>query len=210
MPREHAGPHDLTPNPWDELANCSPSTIAAVMGAPMPDDKRAEWVEPCSAANSILTPAGGGSDEPELSKTSGIAKDSPGGTQQPSPEGSPVDPALSSEADASEYEELQELRAANATLRKALDVRTEYHVFIQQRDEARIKATELGDILRELVYMLPRCDNHPDRPATRAWVRGAGRYCDECGTKVGMLPVHEYPRAAAVRKAVALIAKGNL
>jgi hypothetical protein len=264
--------------------------------------ERAERVEPNSAAGSVLTPAGGGSDEPELSKTSGIAKDSPGGTQQPSPEGSPVDPALSSEArvvdrcsyvrgemrdgallpvgrcalatghdgahfmldldatggiraeriepalvcrcsqiqaddprrhfkgcpmreelpemappsgepkhsskdDVSEYEELQELRAANATLRKALDVRTEYHTFVQQRDEARIKATELGDILRDLVYTLPRCDNHPDRPATRAWVRGAGRYCDECGTKVGMLPVHEYPRAAAVRKAQALLEK---
>jgi hypothetical protein len=54
--------------------------------------------------------------------------------------------------------------------------------------------------LRDLVDALPRCDQHPDRPDTRAVVRGSTRYCDACGTGVP-----EYPRASPLRRAVALL-----
>jgi hypothetical protein len=54
-----------------------------------------------------------------------------------------------------------------------------------------------------LVESLPKCDNHPDRPATRAWRRGAERWCDECALDPsrwrGSYAAHEYPRAAPLR-----------
>lgn len=72
--------------------------------------------------------------------------------------------------------------------------------------------------LAALLDSLPRCDYHRDRPATRAFARGEGRFCDACGaegvpkkkmvdgertreTTWGEAP--EYPRAAAVRAALA-------
>ena len=58
-------------------------------------------------------------------------------------------------------------------------------------------------LLDDLVKSLPKCDRHPDRPATRAWVRGRSRYCDECGSATE--PAHsvpEYPRAAPLRRAL--------
>ena len=56
------------------------------------------------------------------------------------------------------------------------------------------------EILAALVDSLPRCDEHRDRPATRARVRGGRRFCDECGTRDdGRGPVPEYPRAAPLR-----------
>jgi hypothetical protein len=78
-------------------------------------------------------------------------------------------------------------------------VRSDLHAAAIARAEALEKA------LRSLVDTLPRCDQHPDRPATRAWVRGAGRYCDECGLKHEPNPVHEYPRAQPLRNAIALL-----
>jgi hypothetical protein len=92
-----------------------------------------------------------------------------------------------------------DMQMHNATLRKSLEVRTEYHTFVQQRDEARLKATEASVILRELVNTLPRC-KECGKPATRARYLGSGPpCCDEHG-----VDAPEYPRGAAVRKAIAL------
>jgi len=61
---------------------------------------------------------------------------------------------------------------------------------------------DMVELVRELIDTLPKCDRHPDRPATRAWKRGSSRYCDECGTKDVPLNSEppEYPRAEALRK----------
>jgi hypothetical protein len=67
-------------------------------------------------------------------------------------------------------------------------------------DAAEARARGLAATLRALVDSLPKCADC-DRPATRAWHRGADRYCDEHGT-----PVPEYPRAEALRKAQAALA----
>jgi hypothetical protein len=45
-----------------------------------------------------------------------------------------------------------------------------------------------------LVAALPKCDTHPDRPATKAVKRGGGRWCDDCGPLDA-----DYPRAAPLR-----------
>lgn len=73
------------------------------------------------------------------------------------------------------------------------------------RANAKVAAlqTELAReraILAALMDSLPRCDEHRDRPATRARGRGGHRFCDECGTRDdGRGPVPEYPRAAPLR-----------
>jgi hypothetical protein len=74
------------------------------------------------------------------------------------------------------------------------------------REPHRAPCQNVEEILRELVDTLPKCDTHPDRPATRSWGPGRSRYCDECGTRYGEKRDHvaELPSAAAVRKAVAL------
>lgn len=60
---------------------------------------------------------------------------------------------------------------------------------------------ELIDTIRVHLNSLPMCDEC-EFPATRAWGRGRGRWCDKHGTA----PLHgsgdapEYPRAATVRK----------
>jgi hypothetical protein len=66
-----------------------------------------------------------------------------------------------------------------------------------------------AEALRALVNALPKCEQH-GRPATRAWSRGGMRYCDECGTqqhdKNERSEVPDYPRAAPLRAALALLA----
>jgi hypothetical protein len=62
--------------------------------------------------------------------------------------------------------------------------------------------------LRRLIASLPKCDQC-QLPATRAWVRGADRYCDDHGNPEQIVNggVPEYPRAFALRNAVtALVA----
>jgi len=100
--------------------------------------------------------------------------------------------------------------------------------------EARVASLEAA--LRELVESLPKCDVHPDRPATKAFDRGGKRYCDDCGADVRktlkpgevaypLEPYNDdrtgerlyrprtsyeapdYPRAAAVRRALALLSE---
>jgi len=63
-------------------------------------------------------------------------------------------------------------------------------------------------ILRHLVATLPKC-SRCSAPATRAYVRGAERFCDEHGAAgpARTLAVPEYPRAAAIREALALLAE---
>lgn len=58
-----------------------------------------------------------------------------------------------------------------------------------QIDLSRLRA--MGDAI---VDALPRCEEHPDQPATRGRRAGGYRYCDECS---GNVP--EYPHAALVR-----------
>jgi hypothetical protein len=63
----------------------------------------------------------------------------------------------------------------------------------------------LRTALSDLVDALPKCDKHGN-PATRAWRRGDVRYCDECGVFVPpRAPVPEYPHAAPLRRAIALL-----
>lgn len=69
--------------------------------------------------------------------------------------------------------------------------------------EMRERIEALESALTDLIDSLPKCDQCT-RPATRAWERGKGRYCDEDG-----LLVPDYPRAPALRKAIALLAKAD-
>ena len=53
-----------------------------------------------------------------------------------------------------------------------------------------------------LMALLPRCDRHPERPATKAWHRDCARWCDECGDADRAsdgVECPEYPRAPAIR-----------
>jgi hypothetical protein len=72
---------------------------------------------------------------------------------------------------------------------------------------SRERYSKLRDLVADLLATLPACDNHPDRPATRALRRGVERYCDECGSKYPdmLVPVPEYPRAQALRRLVELV-----
>lgn len=81
-------------------------------------------------------------------------------------------------------------------------------------DNKRLRAQHatLRSLAEALVASLPKCDNHPDRPATKAVKRGSGRWCDECGdpkTWRGPYAAHDYPRAAPLRALVAELAKGE-
>lgn len=75
---------------------------------------------------------------------------------------------------------------------------------------------QLRKALRDLVESLPKCTlNFGDvtgceNPATRAWLRGGDRYCDVHGTDSTNPAKHvpEYPRAAPLRTAIALL-KGS-
>jgi hypothetical protein len=70
------------------------------------------------------------------------------------------------------------------------------------------RCAEWRTALSDLVATLPECDYHEvgmpkcRQPATRAWNRGVERFCDEHG---GPLHVPEYPRAAPLRRAIALL-----
>ena len=71
---------------------------------------------------------------------------------------------------------------------------------------AEVSVVALKELLAAtlaLIETLPRCSNHPERPATRAHTRGGDRYCDlpGCGTErpFGLGDVPEYPRAAPLR-----------
>lgn len=83
----------------------------------------------------------------------------------------------------------------------------------------RARAADLEAVLRQLVEAMPPCtavvDVHTGarcgKPATRAYGRGGARYCDDHGCHTGGLigQVHEppdYPRAAPLRLALALLA----
>lgn len=67
------------------------------------------------------------------------------------------------------------------------------------------------EILRELVATLPKCDEC-DLPATKAFRRGEGRWCDNHKMRMHWLAGYEepieapdYPRALALRKAMELL-----
>ena len=103
--------------------------------------------------------------------------------------------------------EVERLRAENETLKAG------EHSECQRANRLAGQVQTLEEavrILEALLASLPKCDNgaHESRPATRAWGRGGERYCDECG-RAQRLPVPDYPRADAVRKAVAFLAERN-
>lgn len=66
----------------------------------------------------------------------------------------------------------------------------------------------LEQAARELLAALPKC-TFCERVATRAWVRGAERYCDEHGRIATGPDVPEYPRAVPMRKLAALVGNGG-
>jgi hypothetical protein len=77
-----------------------------------------------------------------------------------------------------------------------------------QRDQALAKADRLYCDLDEirfvagtLIRSLPKCDQC-EKPATRAWKRGAERWCDEHGQLSG---VSEYPRARPLRALIRVL-----
>jgi hypothetical protein len=94
-------------------------------------------------------------------------------------------------ADHDDIAEAQRLLNAMVAQRRAAGV----------RGDPVVQVAELRRTLRALVDALPRCDNCP-APATRARRRGEGRWCD------GHAPegCPEYPRAAPLRAALALLA----
>jgi hypothetical protein len=85
------------------------------------------------------------------------------------------------------------------------------------REALTAELTALLADAQGLVDALPKCDDCL-RPATRAYFRGGGRYCDEHGTAPGSrfscdAPEYpraapEYPRAAPLRALVARLGKG--
>jgi hypothetical protein len=74
----------------------------------------------------------------------------------------------------------------------------------QERDTALVTAALWKRLAEELLATLPKCDDHPDRPATKAIKRGANRWCDECA------PLDpDYPRAKAIRAIQAALVDGT-
>lgn len=65
------------------------------------------------------------------------------------------------------------------------------------------------EVLRLLVHTLPKCTiDHCGNPATKAWRRGEGRYCDghaDLSPEEGIPP--DYPRTPALREAQELLAE---
>lgn len=71
-------------------------------------------------------------------------------------------------------------------------------------------STDYRTLLKDLVEALPKCEDC-SRPATRAYQRGSFRWCDEHGVYDAgrLMPVPEYPRAPALRAAVAALGKSK-
>jgi hypothetical protein len=132
----------------------------------------------------------------------------------------PYDPALAAQLEAEKARRpslftssAEELRAVLGDLEAALAeagekpgtagivTRTIRRV-IAERNEAR-------DILGRLVETLPRC-SYCENPATRAFRRGGERYCDEHRHNPATgNAAPDYPRAATLREALALLAKAR-
>jgi len=105
-------------------------------------------------------------------------------------------------------------RREAAALQHAADVRVELDEAVYQLEGARqalekerARAQRAEEVLDELVAALPKCDEC-GAPATRAFRRGQGRWCDEHRERPmigGPFPMTivapEYPRAAAIRRA---------
>jgi hypothetical protein len=75
-----------------------------------------------------------------------------------------------------------------------------------ERDEAlgdlaaaKAETAKLRELATALIDALPKCDEC-SKPATRAFRRGEGRWCDACG-----FVAPEYPRAAPLRALMAEI-----
>lgn len=82
-------------------------------------------------------------------------------------------------------------------------------MYSQDLADAVTEIRELRAALSDLIESLPKCEKH-GRPATRALMRGSDRYCDECGAEDEHHPeVPEYPRAAPLRRAIALLKGGG-
>lgn len=81
-------------------------------------------------------------------------------------------------------ETLGELEAAE----EAIDALRTY------RDEQLAAHAETKRLAEAIIASLPKCDRHPDRPATKAYARGGTR-CDECGRD----NAPDYQRAAPLR-----------
>jgi hypothetical protein len=81
--------------------------------------------------------------------------------------------------------------------------------FIRFREETPTDAdlNQVADILRQLYTSLPKCDGDPDKgetcghPATKAWRRGEGRWCDLHAPE----GCPDYPRAEALRRAAKIL-----
>jgi hypothetical protein len=79
----------------------------------------------------------------------------------------------------------------------------------QQPKIGRLEAELAAERARTdaLLSALPKCDYHPDRPATKSICRGADRFCDECGRDpkrwIGPYAVPDLPRAAPLRAILA-------
>lgn len=79
---------------------------------------------------------------------------------------------------------------------------------IVEIDAARALLTRAATTIRKHLEALPKCDRSDlgcQRPATRAYRRGEGRWCDEHGYDPHGSPP-EYPRAKTVRELTALLA----
>lgn len=107
----------------------------------------------------------------------------------------------------------------------AIGARAERDAAIKERHEALAETRSLRagltsavreraealSALADIVATQPKCDEC-DAPATRAFRRGEGRWCDDHGERwlAGYkhpVPAPEYPRAKALRRAVAMLAE---
>ena len=93
---------------------------------------------------------------------------------------------------------------------KQLELDAQVPVLLEAVQENLQRALRAERQRNALLKSLPKCDalyvQHEDRPATKAWMRGDHRYCDECAqhdrNSAGE-PPPDYPRAEAIRDILA-------
>ena len=68
-----------------------------------------------------------------------------------------------------------------------------------------LREAETWRLVEALIEALPKCTRCHSRTATKAWVRGASRYCDDCDSRIGWVraTAPDYPRAAPLRALLA-------
>jgi hypothetical protein len=92
---------------------------------------------------------------------------------------------------------IRDLRAQLQILQDQVDGSV-YHSLQEAETQAELR--EERERTDALVAALPKCDNHSDRPATKAACRGGPRLCDQCGAGGGYYQeTPDYPRAEPLR-----------